>query len=101
MIADAGWQPIEAADAVEALKLVNEHPEVKVLFTDVDMPGPTDGLKLAECVHRDHPDIELIVTSGERNIREDALPDDGTFLPKPYGQMDLVRTLRRKLCVAS
>jgi DNA-binding NtrC family response regulator len=101
LIADAGWEPIEAADALEALQIVDEHPEVKVLFTDVDMPGPTDGVKLAQCVHRDHPEIELIVTSGEHHISDDDLPDHGTFLPKPYGQTDLVRTLREKLCSTS
>jgi CheY-like chemotaxis protein len=98
LITDAGWKTLEAADAQEALKVLREHPEVKVLFTDVDMPGPLDGIRLAECVHRDHPEIELVVTSGQHHISEDALPDEGTFLPKPYAQAELVRTLRAKLC---
>lgn len=98
LITDAGWTTFEAADAQEALSVIDEHPEVKVLFTDVDMPGPLNGICLAECVHRDHPEIELVVTSGQRHVSEDALPDEGTFLPKPYGQAELVRTLRKKLC---
>lgn len=98
LIEDAGWQVLEAADAAEALKVIAAHPEVTVLFTDVNMPGPVDGIRLAEVVHRDHPHIELVVTSGRRNVNEDALPDDGTFLPKPYKQADLVRVLRKKLC---
>jgi CheY-like chemotaxis protein len=98
LIADAGWHVLEAADATEALDVIAAHPEVTVLFTDVNMPGPVDGLRLAECVHRNHPHIELVVTSGRRNIIEDALPDDGTFLPKPYKQADLVRVLTEKLC---
>lgn len=98
LIADAGWATLEAADAEEALELLREHPQVQVLFTDVNMPGSIDGLKLAECVHREHPHIELVVTSGKRRISDDELPDDGTFLPKPYAQSELVRTLRDKLC---
>jgi len=98
LIADAGWTALEAADAEEALRAIDDHPEVKVLFTDVNMPGPVDGILLAECVHRDHPGMELIVTSGKQHISEDALPDEGTFLPKPYAQADLVRALREKLC---
>jgi hypothetical protein len=62
------------------------------------MPGPVDGIRLAECVNRDHPQIELVVTSGKQHLTDEALPDDGTFLPKPYGQADLVRVLRQKLC---
>ena len=71
---------------------------MKVLFTDVNMPGDVDGIRLAECVHRDHPEIELVVTSAKRHIDEDTLPDNGTFLPKPYSQADLVRALKEKLC---
>jgi two-component system, response regulator PdtaR len=98
VIADAGWEALEAANAQEAICAIDEHPEVKVLFTDVNMPGPVDGVELVECVHRDHPEIELVVTSGRSHISERALPDEGTFLPKPYGQDDLVRTLKQKLC---
>jgi CheY-like chemotaxis protein len=98
LISDAGWKPLEAADAEEALRVLEEHPEVKVLFTDVNMPGPVDGIRLAECVHRDRPHVELVITSGKHHISEAALPDEGTFLPKPYGQTDFVRILREKLC---
>jgi YesN/AraC family two-component response regulator len=98
LIADAGWEAFEAANAEEALKVIDEHPEIRVLFTDVNMPGPVDGIRLAECVNRDHPRIELVVTSGRQYFNDAALPDEGTFLPKPYGQADLVRVLREKLC---
>ena len=98
VINDAGWKTLEARDAQEALKVIAEHPEVSVLFTDVDMPGPLDGICLAECVHRDHPNIELVVTSGQRRISDNELPDSGTFLSKPYGQAELVRTLQKKIC---
>lgn len=98
IVEDAGWVALEAANAEEALKVIAQNPEVKVLFTDVTMPGTIDGVRLAECVHREHPQIELVLTSGERHLSENMLPDEGTFLRKPYGRDELVRTLKEKLC---
>jgi two-component SAPR family response regulator len=57
---------------------------VKVVFTDVDMPGRMNGVQLAACVHELRPEVGIVVTSGERHIPDESLPDDGCFLPKPY-----------------
>lgn len=84
VIADAGFTSIEAADAAEAMALLTAHPEVTILFTDINMPGPFDGLELARKVHVLRPDVQLIIASGrERPARAD-IPDDGTFVAKPY-----------------
>jgi len=61
------------------------------------MPGAMDGLDLAERVHHDWPAMELIVTSGARKMETTALPDDGTFLPKPYFTDRLTQIVREKL----
>ena len=96
-ISNAGWQPVEADNAVEAEAILKKQPETSVLFTDVNLPGPTNGLRLAELVHREYPDIELVVTSGRHRLSEEELPDDGTFLPKPYLEGDLVHVIGQKL----
>ena len=96
MIKESGWKAIEAGRSEEALQILRDHPDVDVLFTDINMPGDMDGLALAECVHRLHPHIELVVTSGKRFIANDNLPDNGTFLRKPYGLDDLVHVISRK-----
>ena len=93
----AGWQTLEAENAQEGKRLVEEHPEARVLFTDVNLPGSMNGLELATVVNRDHPSIELVVTSGRHRFADDELPDDGTFLPKPYLEADLIRVLNQKL----
>ena len=94
---EAGWRTLEAEDATEGKRLVEEHPEARVLFTDVNFLGAMTGLDLANVVHRDHPDIELIITSGRHRLSDDELPDDGTFLPKPYLAADLVHVVGEKL----
>lgn len=97
ILQDAGWNALEAENSAEALRVLTDHPEVDVLFADINMPGEMDGLELASCVHQQHPHVELVITSGKRAIDDDALPDSGTFLPKPYGFNDLVSAIDQKL----
>jgi CheY-like chemotaxis protein len=73
-----------AANADDAVDLLEAHPEVALLFTDIDMPGTMDGLELAEVVHARWPYVRLIVTSGHTVVSDDDLPDDGRFIQKPY-----------------
>ena len=68
-----------------------------MLFTDIDMPGAMDGLDLAGKVHADRPDVELIVTSAGKAMKDSDLPDDGKFLPKPYLTDRLIQIVREKL----
>jgi DNA-binding NtrC family response regulator len=100
-ISDTGIQVREAADAEEALEVLDNHSEIGVLFTDIDMPGPLDGLDLAEQVHEDRPEVELIVTSGASTVQDSDLPDSGTFLHKPYRTTRLVEIVREKVASRS
>jgi len=84
MLRDKGFAVIEAADAEEALAKVELRPDISLLFTDINMPGRMDGLELARCVHRLHPAIRLILTSGKATVCKAEMPDHGEFIPKPY-----------------
>ncbi len=90
-IQDAGFDVVEAANAQEAVDLLQARSDVGVLFTDVDMPGQLDGLGLARLVHDQWPAIRLILTSG-RSLPGPA-PDDGRFVAKPYSLQHLADTL--------
>lgn len=96
-LADSGIMAWEAADAGEALQILDEHPAIGLVFTDVNMPGEMDGLGLAHEVHLRRPDVGLIVTSGAVTVQDEELPDSGTFLPKPYPTDRLVRIVTEKL----
>ena len=100
IIEDAGWKALEASNSAEALEVLAGDGAVDVLFTDINMPGEMSGLDLAESVHRTHPHVELVITSGKQALANSSLPDDGTFLCKPYGADDLVEVLKSKLCQA-
>jgi len=88
---DVGLCVIAAENADQALQVLDQHPELAVLFTDINMPGECDGLELARRVHLLRPDIRLILTSGKIAPTHDELPSSARFLPKPYEGRALVR----------
>lgn len=92
--AEAGFTVYEAANADQAILMLEAHPEIRALFTDVDMPGSMDGLKLAAVVRLRWPPIKILVTSGHVKVRADEMPADGKFFSKPYDAARVVRTLR-------
>lgn len=83
----------EAADAHQAIKVLAGNPVVDVIFTDVDMPGDLDGIELARVVKERYPPIQVIVTSGHRNVRPTDLPQDGLFIAKPYMSDRVIETI--------
>lgn len=88
-----GFSTLEARNAEEALEILSRRPDVRVLFTDVSMPGAIDGLGLAERVHQRWPNVLLVVTSSDRKIGDVTLPDDGRFIAKPYPEDELRRQI--------
>ena len=92
---DAGFEVIEAANAAEALRVLDRIP-VDVLFSDIDMPGNLDGLALAQWVHRSQADTRIVLTSGAARTLGD-VKEYTSFLPKPYAEKDVERLLRSVL----
>jgi len=81
---EAGYEVMEARDADEAVRILEQAGEVHVLFTDIRMPGSMDGLALAKLVHERWPAMKILITSGDTFPRSAQIPDDGHFLAKPY-----------------
>lgn len=86
-----GFRIIEANNADEAIDLLVAHPEIEILFTDVDMPGSMNGLKLAVAVRGRWPPVKIIITSGHCKIPMADMPDESRFFSKPY-RADAVAT---------
>lgn len=81
---NAGFRVLEASNADQAVKFLESDCEIQVLFTDVDMPGSIDGLRLSAMVANRWPPIKIIVTSGKRIPSDGVLPANALFIPKPY-----------------
>lgn len=93
MVEDAGFVAYGAANADAAIALLERHPEIRVLFTDIDMPGSMDGLKLAHAVRNRWPPVSIIVTSGHVTVTREDLPENGLFFAKPYPAASVVKAL--------
>ena len=92
MIAAGGFDVVEAANAEEAISILESRNDIRI-FTDVHMPGSVDGLKLAHAVRDRWPPVKLIVTSGRSIIPESELPSGGRFVRKPYEPLEIARAL--------
>lgn len=94
MIEEAGFEVVQAGNADEAIVILRMRSDIGVVFTDIQMPGSMDGLKLARFVRDRWPPIKIVATSGLVAVGDGDLPDGGIFLPKPYRSEQVVATLR-------
>jgi CheY-like chemotaxis protein len=89
----AGFDVVEAAGADEAIAILERRSDIRLVFTDIQMPGSMDGLKLAHFVKGRWPPIKIIATSGHAQITESDLPEGSRFLPKPYAVAQVASTI--------
>jgi CheY-like chemotaxis protein len=94
VVEEAGFIAIEARDADEAVILLESRSDITLLFTDINMPGSMDGLKLAHAVRDRWPPIKILVVSGKQRLQLSELPSNSCFLGKPYQASALVEELR-------
>jgi two-component system, response regulator PdtaR len=92
MFVDAGYRVLEAGDADEALRFFETNADIRLLFTDVSMPGSMSGSDLAHRVAERWPEVGIIVTSGRP--RPHKLPLSMLFHDKPYEPSAVLRQAR-------
>ena len=90
---DVGFNVLEARNADEAVARLEAHPDIAVVFTDVDMPGSMDGLGLMALVDQRWPAMKVVVTSGKKLPDRHAMPAAVQFLSKPYVIDQVVRAI--------
>jgi two-component system, response regulator PdtaR len=95
LIHNAGFEGLEAANAEEAIKILEARTDIRLVFTDVEMPGTMDGVKLAHYIRNRWPPIHLIVASGKAIIEESQLPSGSRFFPKPYDDNSIVEEMKK------
>jgi CheY-like chemotaxis protein len=83
MVEDAGFTSLEAVDADEAVAILESRSDIALVFTDIQMPGTMDGLKLARIVHRRWPAIRIILVSGQLKLGIIDMPPGSCFFGKP------------------
>lgn len=92
---EAGLPVWEAGDADEAIALLQSHPEIRFVVTDVQMPGAMDGFRLARFIRDHYPPIALLICSGLVAPGSDDLPDGALFMSKPVERSSLFAEIDR------
>lgn len=95
---DEGFEVLEAANAAEALTVLERRSDVEVLFTDVDMPGDCDGFNLALKSRITHPNIAVVIASGRPVEKTPEFTSRALFMGKPYTPEKVIAEVRAMIC---
>ena len=94
MIEASGFEVIEASSADAAIEILQIRSDIAIVFTDIQMPGSMDGLKLAAAVRDRWPPVRIVATSGQLKVRACDLPEGSVFLAKPYSSVQIAQAFR-------
>jgi CheY-like chemotaxis protein len=94
MVEDAGYTSVEAVDADEAVAILESRSDIALMFTDIQMPGSMDGLKLAHTVHKRWPPIKIILVSGQLKPANADIPANSRFYGKPLEAKEMIAELQ-------
>src|ERR1700710_2207837 len=94
IVEDAGFTAVEAVSADEAMAILESRSDISLLFSDIQMPGSMDGVKLAHAVHDRWPSIKIILVSGQVRPLDEDKPADSRFFGKPLEVKQMIAELK-------
>jgi CheY-like chemotaxis protein len=97
LVTSAGFEALEASDADKAIAILEARPDIQLVFTDIEMPGSMDGIKLAHFIRNRWPSVKLILASGRTIVEESHLPLGARFFPKPYHDSSIIEAMTAML----
>tara|TARA_R110002020_G_scaffold36822_5_gene110646 strand:+ start:3866 stop:4258 length:393 start_codon:yes stop_codon:yes gene_type:complete len=97
LVLAAGYEALQAGDADEAIRILESRSDVDLVFTDIQMPGTMDGLKLSHYIRNRWPPVKLIVASGAAILEQSSLPSGSHFFTKPYDDHKITDAMARLL----
>lgn len=94
LIEEAGCDVVEANTTVKAIQILEDRPDIRIVFADLDVRGSVMGLRLAALIRERWPPVELILTGA---VKPDlsSIPARGVFHDKPFQQRKLVQSIRQ------
>jgi len=95
MVEEAGFEPVEAANAKQAMQALEERDDIRIILSDIDMPPGMDGVELVAIVRNRWPPIEIILVSGQIVSDEVQLPERGLFFSKPFRSQEVIAAMAR------
>ncbi|MGV1770647.1 response regulator [Agrobacterium vitis] len=97
LVKSAGYEALEAGDADEAIRILESRDDIDLVFTDVQMPGTMDGIKLSHYIRDRWPPVKLIIASGAAILEESMLPGGSRFFSKPYDELTITEAMAQLL----
>ena len=94
ILQQAGYEVLSATSADEAAELLEDHADVQLLVTDINLPGDMNGLKLAATVKTRRPEMNIIIATGYSAPKNDEIPPGSLFVPKPYNARKMIEVVR-------
>ncbi|TAX33515.1 response regulator [Rhizobium leguminosarum] len=101
LVLSAGYEALEACDADEAIRILESRNDIDLVFTDVQMPGTMDGIKLSHYIQDRWPPIRLIVASGAAILEERDLPMGSRAFSKPYDNHAITDAMAHLLSIGN
>ena len=90
ILEDAGYSVMEAANADEAISMLERFAGIDAVLTDINMPGTMDGLQLSRTIRDRWPLIDIVITSGRFAAKAAQMPPGARFISKPYAPYEVV-----------
>jgi len=97
MVEDAGYTSVEAVDADEAVAILESRSDIALMFTDIQMPGSMDGLKLAHAVRERWPPIKIMLVSGQVKPATTDIPAESRFYGKPLEAKEMIAEMQNMI----
>jgi len=97
LVLSAGYEALEAREADEAIHILESRSDIDLVFTDVQMPGTMDGIRLTHYIRERWPPVKLMVSSGAGILEEGSLPGGSRFFSKPYDNRMITEEMARLL----
>jgi two-component system, response regulator PdtaR len=93
VMTEAGFEALDASSASGAIRTLEARPDIRLVFTDAEMPGTMNGIGLAHYIRKRWPPVKLIIVSGKREIASEELPAGARFFHKPYRETSIVEAM--------
>lgn len=94
---DAGYRVFEAESADQAIAILERNVSIRVVITDIQMPGSMDGIRLAHYIRKRYPPTVLVISSGGLRPGDDELPENCFFVPKPFDPGRLIQRIEQSV----
>lgn len=95
MVEDAGFEAVVAQSSAEAIQILEERLDIRLVYMDLDMPRSRSGIEIAAAIRKRWPPIEIILTAAYFTRKDVTLPERAEFYPKPVNHDEITEAMRR------